>query len=285
MKKRNKNSVTHESAVSGGAASWVIGLGIILLLSAPANAAWEVAGVVVTPEIYAAQMEAEPGVAATAGTPYFSITADDVAVAVAAQLQAQAVAPKVQVTLAAGADKILYSANRPLNLIVHALQVDTQSHRWQAQANIIAGGKTVSVKPVGGIYVGLVDVPVFTRQMSRNDIIESGDLTTKSIPETQLRKETVTDAGKLIGLSPRAVISANRPIRQSEVNLPIIVKKGENVQMTYTTPSISIKTSGVALQDGAMGDNIRVKNDKSEKAVSGHVAGEGHIEVNPLSLL
>ena len=37
---------------------------------------------------------------------------------------------------------------------------------------------------------------------------------------------------------------------------------------------------GIALQDGAKGEMIRVKNDKSEKAVSGRVVANGRVEVN-----
>jgi flagella basal body P-ring formation protein FlgA len=249
-----------------------------------AEAAWQTPAMP-TQEMAAAQAAPAVGVTATVSEPYFKITADDVAKAVAEQLQLQAIEEKADVNLAAGLPKVLYTADHPLKLAIHALQVDTQSQRWQGQVYVLANGKTETVKPVSGTYMGMMEVPVLTRQLGRNDVIEASDLTMKAVLKSQLRKETVTDSSKLIGQSPRAVISANRPIRMSEVNSPIVIKKGDAVQMTYTNPYMSLKATGVALQDGAKGEMIRVKNDKSEKAISGRIQGAGHIEVNQSSAL
>jgi flagellar basal body P-ring formation protein FlgA len=265
-----------------------VGAGVAAMLclsvATPSHAAWQPVGAGAA-EMTLAQAQTTQGIMAPARDAYFSITTDDVSRAVAEQLALQAVEQKADVSVAAGIPKIIHSADHPLKLVVHALQIDTQSRRWQAQANILAAGKTVTVKPVSGTYMGMMDVPTVTRQLGRNDVIEASDITMKAFPQAQLRKETITDASKLIGLSPRNMISANRPIRQSEVNSPVVVKKGDAVQMTYTNAYMSIKTTGVALQDGAKGDMIRVKNDKSEKAISGRIQNAGHIEVNDSAAL
>jgi flagella basal body P-ring formation protein FlgA len=261
-------TVVHAALIVAGAAT-------------AAHGAWQTPGTP-TQVIAAAQNTSAPGIITTmtSSPDYFSITTADVGKAVAEQLQLQAVEKKAEVSLAAGTPNVLYSSNRALKVVIHSLQIDTQARRWQAQANIISNGKTETVKPVSGTYIALVDVPVLTRQLSRTDVIEASDITTKTVPDRQLRKDTVTDAKLLIGQSPHATISSNRPIRQSEVSAPIIIKKGEPVQLTYTNPYMSLKTTGVALQDGSLGEMIRIKNDKSEKAVSGRVAASGHVEVN-----
>jgi len=165
-------------------------------------------------------------------------------------------------------------------VVIHALQVDTQARRWQGQANILANGKTETVRPISGVYTALIDVPVLTKQLGRTDVVEANDITIKSVSERQIRKDTVTDAKQLIGLSPRATISPNRPIRVTEISAPLVIKKGDTVQMAFTNPFMSLKTNGIALQDGATGEMIRVKNEKSERAVSGRVVAAGRVEVN-----
>ncbi len=255
-----------------------------LLGTSIAHAAWQTPSVT-TQAMAAAEASPAVGITTTVSEPYFKITAEDVAQAVAQQLQLQAIEEKADVTLTVGSPKIIFSADHPLKLTIHALQVDTKSQRWQGQVYVLANGKTETVKPISGTYMGMMDVPVLTRQLGRNDIIEASDLSVKAVLKSQLRKETVTDSSKLIGQSPRAVISANRPIRMGEVNSPIVIKKGDAVQMTYTNPYMSLRATGVALQDGSKGDMIRVKNDKSEKAISGRIQGAGHIEVNQSSAL
>ena len=202
--------------------------------TASAHAAWQTPG---TPTVEFNTAQATPGVTATiapANDSYFNVTAADVGKAVAEQIVMQGVEKKADVDLAAGSPGILYSANHAITVSIHALQVDTQSHRWQAQAYFIANGKTETVKPISGTYLAMVDVPVLIHQVGRGELIEASDITTKSVPDRLLRKDTVADAGQLIGQSPRMTISANRPIRMNEVSAPVVVKRGSPVELTYT---------------------------------------------------
>jgi flagellar basal body P-ring formation protein FlgA len=251
----------------------------LCLAAHTAHAAWQTPSLPVQ-QIAQAQTSQPVGITASVSKAYFNITAADVSNAVAEQLQLQAIVPKADVSMSAGSPATLYSADHPIKLVVHALQVDTNARRWQAQANILANGKTETVRPISGTYLAMIDVPVLTKQLSRTDVVEPSDISIKAISERNIRKDTVTDAKQLIGLSPRATISANRPIRVSEISAPIVIKKGDTVQMTFTNPYMSLKTNGIALQDGAKGEMIRVKNEKSERAVSGRVASAGRVEVN-----
>ncbi|MDX2095634.1 MAG: flagellar basal body P-ring formation chaperone FlgA [Alphaproteobacteria bacterium] len=255
---------------------------LMVLLAAPlgaAVAAWQTPDVP-TESIATAQATPAPGITATVRNAYFNITAEDISRAIAEQLQLQAVEKKAEVMLAAGSPAVFHSADHPLKLSIHALQIDPNSRRWQAQAYILAGGRTEIVKPISGSYVPMVEVPVLTHQLGRNDIIDKGDLGSKAVPARFVRKDMITDAGMLLGQSPRMIISADRPIRRGEISSPILIKKGSAVQLTYTSDYMSLKATGIALQDGAQGDMIRVKNDKSEKAVSGRVVANGRVEVN-----
>lgn len=252
---------------------------LMLLPMKNAHAAWATPNAP-TEAIATAQAIPPVGITATVSPAYFTISAQDVGKAVAEQLQLQAVEKKADVDLAAGSPDVLYSANHPLKVSIHALQIDTTSRRWQAQAYILANGKTETVKPVSGTYTPLVDVPVLSRQLSKTDVIEARDIRTKSIPDRFVRKDMVLEAAQLIGQSPRTLISPDRPIRAGEVSSPLLIKKGSQVELTYTSPYMSLKATGIALQDGAAGDAIRVKNDKSEKAVSGRVVAAGRVEVN-----
>lgn len=246
------------------------------MLAMPAFAGWE------TPGAATVNMQTAQVVNSQAGVKqdYFQITAEDVGREVANQLKLQGIEQHADVSLGVGQPNVIHSADHKLELTVLALQIDPQSKRWQAQANVRANGKTEVVKPISGTYIPMIEVPVLKHQVSRNDLIEPTDIVTKVVPQRLVRKDTVTDAKQLVGQSPRMGVSPDRPIRMGEINAPQVVKKGQPVAITYTSKYMSLKTSGTALQDGAKGDLIRVKNDKSEKAVSGRVAGDGRVEVN-----
>lgn len=250
-----------------------------ILLAPAALAAWQTPGQSTAQMAAAAQTA--PGITATVSEPFYKITAEDVGKAVAEQLQLQAVAPHAQAILTPGTPPLIYAADHALQVAIHALQIDPDTKRWQGQAYILANGQTEIVKPVSGTYDVLVDVPVLIHQLRTHDVIAQSDIAMRPMPQRQLRKDTVTDAATLIGQSPRSAISAERPIRATEVTAPVVIKKGDAVELSFQTKYMSIKTTGVALEDGAVGAAIRVKNEKSEKAVSGRVASAGHVEVNP----
>ena len=254
-------------------------LALNILISAPAHAAWQTPGM---PTQVLAQQQATPalGISATVSEPYFKITADDVAKAVTAQLLQQGVENKPEAMMNAGTPQVIYSADHALQVAIHALQIDPTTKRWQGQAYIISNGQTETMKPVSGFYESMVDVPVLNRQVQAHDVIVDGDISLRSMPERQLRKDTITDKKLLIGQSPRSIISAQRAIRANEITAPVVIKKGESVEMGFNTKYMHIKTTGIALEDGAKGAIIRVKNEKSGKAVGARVTDTGKVEVN-----
>lgn len=258
---------------------------VLMGMSMPAHAAWQ------TPTapsntLAEVQSPSATGISATVTTPnskpnpFYRITALDVSNAVAEQLQIQGVEKKAEVTVAPGLPNPLYSSDHAVTVSIHTLQIDTSSKRWQAQAYFVSGGKTESVIPVSGTYGAMLDVPVVSKQFNRGDIIEEKDIKMLSVPERQLRKDTIMEAKALIGQSPRAGISPNRPIHAQEITPPTVIKRGDLVEMSYNTPYIRIKATGVALEDGAVGKFIRVKNQKSERAISAQVISAGHVSVN-----
>ncbi len=249
------------------------------------------AGLIFADSVFAANWqtpyEAQQFAAAQTGAPimstapapdYFQITATQVNDEVRRQLQAQGMT-NVSATLTPNTGT-LYSANHPLTLALQALQIDREAGLWQAQAYILSKGHTETVKPVSGRFELTRTVPVLTRPLRAGEIIESSDLSSKTLPERQLHKDTITETQYLVGQTPARAISPGRPIRTIEVAAPTVVKKGDLVEMNYTTPYMSIRTTGEALENGSSGSLIRVKNSKSNKAVSARVAGAGRVEVN-----
>lgn len=211
---------------------------------------------------------------------FFQITNDDITAAVAEELQAQGIGKGVTATMSPVSGKIFHAANHKLKVAIHALQIDTDAKLWQAQAYVLNGTQTETVKPIAGRYDATVRVPVLTRQLRQGDVIEQGDIEYRTLPERQLRKDTVTDVESILGQSPRRIISSGRPVRSSEITQPTMVKKGQMVEVHYTTPYMMIRTSGEALEDGARNALIRVKNSKTEKAITARVVAAGRVEAN-----
>jgi flagella basal body P-ring formation protein FlgA len=64
------------------------------------------------------------------------------------------------------------------------------------------------------------------------------------------------------------------------VEVPFAVKRGELVKIIAKKDGIYVETTGRALQNGHIGDTIKVKNVYSRKVIEGKVKDEGTVVVN-----
>ena len=69
------------------------------------------------------------------------------------------------------------------------------------------------------------------------------------------------------------------PLRERDVQEPIIVAKGSTVSLVYRTESMVLTAGGKALEDGAMGSVIRVLNSQSKVVVEARVEGGNILSV------
>jgi flagella basal body P-ring formation protein FlgA len=63
-------------------------------------------------------------------------------------------------------------------------------------------------------------------------------------------------------------------------NMICMVCKGDKVTISANQSNLTISTSGIALEDGNMGDSIRVENSSSGKVLRARVSGVESVEVN-----
>lgn len=59
------------------------------------------------------------------------------------------------------------------------------------------------------------------------------------------------------------------------------VRRGETVTLTYAAPGLSLTMRARALEDGAVGDNVRFLNTASNRTIDAVVTGPGSARANP----
>jgi flagella basal body P-ring formation protein FlgA len=112
------------------------------------------------------------------------------------------------------------------------------------------------------------------------EVIAEGDIDWDKEPVSYLRRNTVMDTQELIGKSPKHMISQGRPIRMDEIARPAIVERGAQVTMFFRSQNLEIKTLGEALEPGAKGDVIRVRNLSSKAIVQGTVESSNRVLIS-----
>jgi flagella basal body P-ring formation protein FlgA len=211
----------------------------------------------------------------------FQVTLEDVESAVAQALVKEGVADHVKATLIEQRARVLYQYPKPLALEVKTLRFDSRAKRWNANLMFESDGQVISALPVAGRFDELVEVPVLKQRLIFGNIIEDGDIDHAEITASQLRKDYVQNEADMIGKTPEHSISPGRPIYAHELTAPVVLKKGKSVTMRFSTPRMDLRTNGEAMDDGAVGETVRVKNEESKKIVHAVVEGPETVRITP----
>ena len=84
----------------------------------------------------------------------------------------------------------------------------------------------------------------------------------------------------IVGKTARLTLLPGHAIPFSGVSNRKLVSNGAEVKLVFSEGDLVIMTTGAALQDGSIGDIVRVRNDDSGVTVSGAVQPDGSVRVS-----
>lgn len=209
------------------------------------------------------------------------LTGREVAQAVGQQLIKQGAGDELRVRIGNVRESdVLATAAAPIRVDASDVEADIFRGQWNGVIQLSSGGKNLAPIRVSGRFEVMEQVPVLKRRMQSGEIISEEDIAWEAVPSAHLRKSTAHDLPALVGKSPRRSISAGRPIRLDEIAGPTVIEKGKQVTLVFSTPRLSIKTLGEAMENGAKGDVVKVKNVASNALVTGTVMDSGMVRIS-----
>jgi len=94
----------------------------------------------------------------------------------------------------------------------------------------------------------------------------------------KISRAHLLDAKGLEGHELVRAVRAGEPIRTSDIRPAIMVRKGELVQLVVGKPeTFRVIVTLEAMQDGKLGDQIKLRNSESGRTLSGVVTGKGAV--------
>ncbi len=132
--------------------------------------------------------------------------------------------------------------------------------------------------------VAELEIPVLAQRIRPGEVIGANDIAWRSLPESRLDDSIVTDADELLGMSVRRALSADQPVRAGDLRLPVIVPRGTTVSMVLESPGLHVTARGRALEDGALGQTVRIVNVDSNRTVDAVVIGAGAVAIRSPAL-
>jgi flagella basal body P-ring formation protein FlgA len=162
---------------------------------------------------------------------------------------------------------------------IRDLRVDRRSGRFSGLLTAPGANPPVRLTIYGRVQK-LVAVPVLTRRLRKGAVIRGADLEVRKIPRANLSQYTLLERTDIVGMAARYTLRPGVAIRKSDVRPPILVRRGELVTMEIRTPYILITVRGRALDSGARGETIRLRNTQSKKMLEAKIIGPGRVSVS-----
>lgn len=127
-------------------------------------------------------------------------------------------------------------------------------------------------------------VVLAARTIERGHVITASDLYVDRQDVTELQ-EYCSKIEDLVGMSARRTVRALLPLRISDVetkvrnDTQVVIKRKEQVKMTARLGNLTVTAMGEALQEGRVGETIRLRNLESNANLQGRVTGPGEAEI------
>lgn len=142
---------------------------------------------------------------------------------------------------------------------------------------------TVDGAPAGNCIISgrlevIAEVPTAMTTLRRGELITEDNITMERQVLAKPDRPTLNKED-LIGMQMTRTVNAGRVIEEGHISVPPIVQEGEMVKIYGRKGGLFISTSGLARDDGGLGERIRVRNIASNKLIHCRVDGPGMVSV------
>lgn len=121
-------------------------------------------------------------------------------------------------------------------------------------------------------------VVVAARNLSRGTRLSANDVAIELRNTSRLRQGFVDSEEAVLGMELRRPLERNEPFRTGLLVQPLAINRGEEVRLQSEVGGIIVSTRGTAMSSGRVGQQIRVKNNTSERIVSGRIIAPGQVQ-------
>lgn len=210
------------------------------------------------------------------------ITRSEVADYILAALVEKGADPDLLVDISNRSLRLYVPSDQAAMVGIEEIRFDKRTRRFTAIVMAPADDPRAKRVRVTGQAHKMVEVPVLTRRIIKDDVITKGDVTYVPMRADRVQADVILTAEDLIGKTARrAALRDGEPIRARNVRRPLMVKKGSLVTMVMHVPNMTLTSKGKALEDGSDGDTIRVTNSQSRTTVETVVTGTQRVSVMP----
>ncbi len=158
-------------------------------------------------------------------------------------------------------------------------EVNENITRFTAIMILPTGTEERSEMRISGSIEEVRMVPMLNTVVGPGEIITKEKIKWVRYPVRRINANTVQASTELIGNTVRRALQTGKALTQNDIRAPITIAKGTDVIMRIKTGALTLTAEGRAMEDGGIGDTIRVTNSKTHTSLSAKVIHAGLVEV------
>lgn len=120
---------------------------------------------------------------------------------------------------------------------------------------------------------------VANRALARGERLTPHLVRTETVQVNASRRGVITQAAQISGMMVRRPVSAGTVLTPDLLEAPNAIERGDHVVITARSGSFSVSTRGKALASASVGEQVLVKNLRSERTVKARATRPGHVEI------
>lgn len=121
-------------------------------------------------------------------------------------------------------------------------------------------------------------VVTLARSVARGAMIGAGDVVLRPLPERG-NEQIFTDPAMVVGRRARVGLGEGQPVLLRQLEPLLLVEAGNPLVLTASVDGLTVSAPAEALEDGQLGDVIRVVNLSSRREVKAFVTGRNIVSV------
>ncbi|QSX32744.1 flagellar basal body P-ring formation protein FlgA [Shewanella avicenniae] len=181
------------------------------------------------------------------------------------EITPQAIDPRLPLPNCISPVTVELAVDRPIsrnNTLKVSCDIENQTYPWQVFMSVRVD----------------ISFPVIVpnETLAQGTVLTRSNLSLRYIDQYSLNGQQFDSLEPLIGAKLKRRITKDYPIFSANV---CFVCKGDQVSILAATENFQIKTVGVAMEDGNAGEQISVKNARSNKLIEAIVAKVGEVRI------
>ncbi len=120
---------------------------------------------------------------------------------------------------------------------------------------------------------------VAARDIKRGELLTEDDIVIITDESTNFNNDLVADKALIVGMESRIPIQTGKPVKLQDVVEPVLVRRGESIDVEIERGGIVILCKGVAQKDARAGDTIPIKRTNRNQLLYVTVVSESKIIV------